>query len=198
MSPRQSLTKREQQREQRRCQILMCSLDMIISRGFEAMKIRDIAMNLGISTGLFFNYFESKEAIYEELVKIGLGGPQNVLKLNDGEIEPIVLFEQMTAIIFESLQADSMTAKMFVLMGQTLRTDSAPESVKKLIASLDTVTPLLQVIRKGQQLGQIRDGDPAALAAAYWGAVQGIAESYARRKEWPLPQSRWIVDIIRA
>ena len=57
--------KREQQRDDRRIEILNCSLNMLVSRGFAAMRIRDIADQLGISIGLFFNYFESKEKVYE-------------------------------------------------------------------------------------------------------------------------------------
>jgi len=189
---------REKQREERRRQILECGLDMMVSRGFEATKIRDIADRLQISVGLFFNYFESKESLYEELVKIGLSGPASVLKLNADEIEPIALFEKMTEAIFESLRKDSITAKMFLLMAQTIRSETAPESVKKLVADFDVVTPLLPVIRKGQQRGQIKTGDPTTLAIAYWGAVQGISGYFALCSDLPLPQSRWIVDILKA
>lgn len=189
--------KREQQRIERRQQILECSLDMIISRGYEATKIRDIAERLHISTGLFFNYFESKEKIYEELVKIGISGPESVLKFNVDEVEPIELFEKMTLTIFESLKSNSITAKMFLLMSQTAKSESVPENVKKLAAGLDAFTPVIPVIQKGQQLGEIKEGDPVALAIAYWGAVQGIAESFAIRSDLPLPDGDWIVDILR-
>lgn len=189
---------RQQQRQERREQILHCSLDIIIRRGFEAMKIRDIADRLNISVGLFFNYFASKEAVYEELVRIGLSGPESVLEFNIDGIGPIELFEKMTAAIFESLKTNSLTAKMFLLMSQTLKSDAVPDSVKKLVADLDVVTPVIPVICKGQQCGEMKPGDPAALATAYWGAVQGIAESFAIHPEIPLPESSWIVDILRA
>jgi AcrR family transcriptional regulator len=106
--------KREKQRFERREQILHCSLDMIISRGFEAMKIRDIAQRLNISTGLFFNYFESKEQVYEELVRIGLSGPAGVLELNVNNIAPIDLFEKMAEYILNALKADAFTGRMFL------------------------------------------------------------------------------------
>ncbi len=170
---------------------------MIVSRGFEATKIRDIADKLQISVGLFFNYFESKETLYEELVKIGLSGPARVLKLNTDELEPIALFEKMTEAIFESLRNDSIAAKMFLLMAQTIRSETAPERVKKLVAGFDVVTPLL-VIRKGQQRGQIKSGDPTALIVAYWGAVQGISGYFALCSDLPLPQSSWVVNILKA
>lgn len=189
---------REKQRVERRQQILECGLDMIVSRGFEATRIRDIADKLQISVGLFFNYFESKETLYEELVKIGLSGPASVLELNTEEIEPIVLFEKMTEAIFESLRNNSITAKMFLLMAQTIRSETAPNSVKKLVADFDVVTPLLPIIREGQQRGQIKSGDPTALAIAYWGAVQGISGYFALCSDLPLPQSIWVVDILKA
>ena len=193
-----SATKRDQQRIDRRKQILSCSLDMIISRGYESMKIRDIAEKLDISTGLFFNYFESKEKIYEELIKIGLSGPENVFKLYSEEIEPIDYFEKITGVIFESLKSYSMSARIFLLMAQTMNFESAPESVKKLVAQFDAFTPVIPVVQKGQRLGQIKQGEPAALLIAYWGAVQGVAQTYASRPELPLPESTWIVDILRA
>jgi len=191
------LNKREKQRMERRQQILECSLDMIIARGYEAMKIRDIANKLNISTGLFFNYFESKEKIYEELVKIGLAGPKSIFKMNMDEIEPIEFFERMTETVFESLISYSITGKMFLLMAQTMKSETAPESVKNMVAHFDAVTTIVSVIRSGQNLGQIKEGDPVALAVAYWGAVQGVAESFVFLDNLPLPKSSWIVDILR-
>ena len=189
---------REKQRFERREQILACALDMIISRGFGAMKIRDIADRLHISTGLFFNYFASKEQVYEELVKIGLSGPTGVLALNTRDISPIELFERMTAVIFDAIGADAFTGKMFLLMAGAMRYDTVPGGVKNLLKGFDYVTPLMEVVRAGQALGQIKQGDARALIAAYWGAVQGIAESCAMDNSIPLPESGWIVDIVRA
>jgi AcrR family transcriptional regulator len=190
--------KREKQRLERRQQILICSLDMIIRRGFEAMKIRDIAQRLNISTGLFFNYFESKEQVYEELVKIGLSGPAGVLGLNGMDIAPIDLFEKMADAVLSALKSDAFTGTMFLLMSQVMQRDAVPEKVKRLLEGFDPVTPLLPVIQKGQALGQIKPGDPTALIMTFWGAVQGVAQNYALDTRMPLPESSWITDILRA
>jgi AcrR family transcriptional regulator len=191
------MNKREQQRLERQEQILNCSLDMIITKGYEAMKIRDIAEKLHISTGLFFNYFESKEKIYEELVKIGIHGPKSIFDFDADGMDPIELLEKITEIIFESVRTCSITSKMFVLMARTVRSDSIPENVKRVISDFDILTPMVSVIIKGQQLGEMKEGDPVALAIAYEGAVQGIAEIAAAGPELPLPESSWIVDILR-
>ena len=190
--------KREAQRNLRRQQILACALEMIITDGFAAMTIRGIAEKLDVSTGLFFNYFETKEQVYEELIRIGLSGPAAVLGLNEDGIEPIELFEQMTGNIFQGLTLNIFYGKMFLLMGHALRSRTAPERVKELLEGFDPVTPLVEVVRKGQALGQIKAGDPLALILAYWGAVRGIAESFAMSPGARLPESGWVVDIVRA
>lgn len=192
------VNKREAQRALRRQQILECALDMIITGGFAAMTIRGIAEKLNISTGLFFNYFETKEQVYEELIRIGLSGPASVLGMNEGGVEPIDLFERMTASIFHALKENVFNGKMFLLMGHAIRSQAEPEGVKKLLESFDPVTPLVEVVLKGQAIGQIKMGDPLALILAYWGAVQGISEAYAMSPGAPLPESGWVVDIIRA
>ena len=189
--------KREKQRQIRRQQILECALDMIIAGGFTSMTIRGIAEKLNISTGLFFNYFQSKEQVYEELIRIGLSGPATVLGMNADGIEPIALFEGMTESIFQSLRLDVFVGKMFLLMAHAMRSRSAPQGVKKLLEDFDPAVPLVEVVKRGQALGQIKEGNPMALILAYWGAVQGIAESYATRPGMPLPESGWVVDIVR-
>ena len=194
----QQMNKREAQRALRRQQILECALEMIITGGFAAMTIRGIAEKLGISTGLFFNYFETKEQVYEELILIGLSGPAAVLGMNADGVQPIELFERMTESIFEVLKLNVFNAKMFLLMGHAVRSQAEPEGVKKLLEGFDPVTPLVEVVLKGQALGQIKKGDPLALILAYWGAVQGISESYAMSPGAPLPESGWVVDIVRA
>lgn len=194
----QQMNKREAQRALRRQQILECALEMIITGGFAAMTIRGIAEKLGISTGLFFNYFETKEQVYEELILIGLSGPAAVLGMNADGVQPIELFERMTESIFEGLKLNVFNAKMFLLMGHAVRSQAEPEGVKKLLEGFDPVTPLVEAVLKGQALGQIKKGDPLALILAYWGAVQGIAESYAMSPGAPLPESGWVVDIVRA
>lgn len=192
------MNKREQQRLDRRQQILECCLDMIVSRGYEAMKTRDITEKLHISTGLIFNYFGSKEKIFEELVMMGVNTTENILRSNEEIKQPIEYFKKITETIFEGIQSYSMTAKMFLLMAQAINSESTPENVRKIASQLNVINPLISIISHGQKLHQIKEGDPEALVMAYWGAVQGIAGNYANGQNQHMPKSAWIVDILRA
>lgn len=67
MSPRKK-EDNELIKEQRREQILDVSLRLFANLGYESTSISRIAKEAGISKGLLYNYFESKEALLKSLV----------------------------------------------------------------------------------------------------------------------------------
>lgn len=185
---------RIEQREKRRREILMVALDIFIHKGFAAAKTQDIANAAGMSEGLLFHYFETKEKLYEELIKIAITGRQTALTgiKNDG----LEYFQAAAKEIFRYLKHEPYVSKMFVLAGQAQNNDTVPEAVKALMAKID-FEHTVKKIKQGQKKGDIKKGDPAALAFAFWGAIQGIAEQVALLPDIPIPDSEWIVDIIR-
>ena len=62
---------RQEQKEERRQKILMTALTLFVQKGYADTKIADIAAAVPMSTGLMFHYFESKEVLLTELVKMG-------------------------------------------------------------------------------------------------------------------------------
>ncbi len=186
---------REEQKEKRRNEILSAGLDLFIHKGYSATKISDIARRVGMSVGLLFHYFESKERLYEELIRIGVSGPMQTMAPT--EKEPLVFFEETAERLFQYISTQPFFSKMFVLMFQAISNDAAPQGIKDLLKSLDVYTPTARLIRRGQENGTIREGDPVALSIAYWCAIEGIAEQLALSPDLPCPESSWIVDILR-
>lgn len=186
---------RKEQKEKRRKEILAAGLDLFIRKGYASTKISDIAERVGMSVGLLFHYFKSKEKLYEELITIGISAPMSIMSRTD--MEPLQFFENTAKQIFHAVQTESFTAKMFVLMSQVYYNEAAPDSIKDKLRDLDVFTPTTLLIQKGQANGTIREGDPYALAIAYWSTIQGIAEQMALNPETPCPESDWIIDILR-
>lgn len=186
---------REEQRKKRRMEILNAGLDLFIQKGYSATKVSDIAGRVGMSTGLLFHYFKSKENLYEELIQYGVSGPMSVVAPT--QKEPLAFFEDTAAQILQYLKTQPFTVKMFVLMSQAYYNEAAPAGAKEALRGFDIHTPTAAMIREGQENGTIRDGDPYALAVAFWCAIQGIAQQIAIRPESPCPESGWIVDILR-
>ena len=159
------MPKREEQKEKRRMDILFAGLDLFVRKGYAATKISDIATAVTMSTGLLFHYFESKEKLYEELVKMGLQGTQMAMQIEFDE--PLNFFEQSANFIFANIKEQPITAKMFVLMAQAQRNDGVPETVRQIATQVSNIEQTVELIKKGQENNTIRQGNPLALANAF-------------------------------
>lgn len=62
-----SVGKRDQTKMQNRQQILEAAKTLFAEKGFEATNVRDIIHESVLSPGTFYNYFQSKEEIFEVL-----------------------------------------------------------------------------------------------------------------------------------
>ncbi|WP_058304436.1 TetR/AcrR family transcriptional regulator [Gorillibacterium timonense] len=186
--------KREEQKEQRRNEILTAALDLFVKNGYGATRIVDIVEQAKISMGLLFHYFGSKEQLYHELIKTGYHTINYEL---NGEGSPLAIFEAVAQSIFDKLRDEPDAGKIFVLLGEALRNDSIPAASRDLMAQVDVVTRSVPLIEKGQALGEIREGNSLALALVFWDAIQGIAERVAVNPELPSPEVDWILAILR-
>ena len=189
------MTVRDEQKEKRRQEILYAGLNLFIQKGYTGTTIKDIASVVGMSVGLLFHYFKSKEELYLELVSLGVEGPMNTVQPMGAE--PMAFFDATAETVISYLKTEPFFTRMFVLMHQAYYSDDVPASVKELLKGFDIYTPTAAIIREGQQNGTIRDGDPYALALAFWSAVQGIAETLALHTQLPCPEGRWLADILR-
>jgi AcrR family transcriptional regulator len=190
------MTIREDQKEKRRQEILYAGLSLFIQKGYSGTTIKDIASAVGMSAGLLFHYFASKEELYLELVSYGVDGPMS--SLQPTQLEPMAFFEATAERVLDSIRTEPFVAKMFVLMHQAYYSSDVPDSVKERLKDFDVYTPTAQYICQGQKNGTIRAGDPVALSIAFWSAIQGVAETLAMHTDLPCPESAWITDILRA
>jgi len=186
---------REEQKEQRKQAILEAGLKLFVRNGYNATKISDIAKEVNMSVGLLFHYFESKEKLYEELVRIGLSGTQMAMDYNKDN--PLLFFEKTASGIFKYIKENPTIARMFVLMGQANHNEAAPQIIKDLMSQVNNITLSVPLIEAGQKIGSIKEGNPLSLSTAFWCSIQGIAEELAMHTDTPCPDSDWIVDILR-
>lgn len=189
------MTARDDQKEKRRQEILLAGLGLFIQKGYSGTTIKDIASAVGMSVGLLFHYFASKEELFVELVKLGIEGPMSTMQPT--QMEPLAFFEATAEQILSYIQSDPFVAKMFVLMNQAYYSEDVPERVKEMMQGFDVYTPTAMLMQQGQANGTIREGDPMALTIAFWGAIQGVAETIAMYSVLPCPEASWIVDLIR-
>ena len=62
-------TRREQQAEQRRAQLLETALDLFAEKGVENTTIKEIANSIGVAQGLVYHYFDSKDDLLMAVIE---------------------------------------------------------------------------------------------------------------------------------
>jgi len=186
---------RKEQKERRKQEIIQVALELFVSKGYAATKVTDIAKRANMSTGLMFHYFESKEKLYEELIRMGLEGTTYPGRQKcDHAIDYFVNF---TEELFEYMKKQPVVAKMFVLMAEAQRSEATPEHIREIAKRVNTIQQFVPIIEWGQKEGTIKEGEPLVISNAFWCSIQGIAEQYAVNQEIELPKAEWIVDIVR-
>ena len=94
----------EEIREKSREKILAAALELFANKGYTATSIDSIAKKAGISKGLIYNYFESKEkilrAIFDDAMKVG----DDILSHYKGLKDPYEIMRRMTMDTFDFLR----------------------------------------------------------------------------------------------
>ena len=185
---------RKEQKEEKRNAILITALNLFVTRGYYETKITDIAEAVPMSTGLLFHYFESKESLLTELVKMGAAGTGSFKP--EGDIDPEMFFKGVLAKLFEYSKTQPWVFNMFVLMGQARR-PGMPEEARQIALSVSAVKSSAKLIKAGQAKGVFREGNPELLSQCFWSTVQGIMEEMAYNPKMKTPDPDWIVAVIK-
>jgi len=186
---------RKEQKEKRRLDILYKGLELFVEKGYAATKITDIAKELNMSVGLLFHYFNSKEDLYYELVRLGVEGTKKPSQKEN--IKPIEYFIEFINDIFNSVKNDINVARMFILMPEAQRLGT-PDRIRELALKINIIDSFVPIIIEGQKDGSIRLGDPLVLSNAFFRSVYAICEGYALNNSIDLPNPEYILDIIRS
>jgi AcrR family transcriptional regulator len=163
-------------REQRRRAVLDASLRVFSERGYHATRISDLIEAAGIARGTFYLYFDSKNAIFHELLDdLLLRIRATVDGVDTGHAAP-PLREQLLAIL------DRVLATFHAHPALTrLVVRSAPgldeEVDRKLAAFYDQLHAwLAESLRNAQRLGLVRAIDVDETAWSVLGAVKQHVE----------------------
>jgi AcrR family transcriptional regulator len=95
MSPRTEKQFKEM-RESRRQQIMDAALELFAREGYANCSIAQLALHAGISKGLMYNYFESKEALLASIIEEGIS---EILDYFDPDHDGVLSAEELSGFI---------------------------------------------------------------------------------------------------
>lgn len=166
-------TQRWQRRKDARpAEVLEAALDVFFEKGFAAARLEDIAARAGVSKGTIYLYFESKDDVFEALVRS----------------IPMPNVEQLRALAADkTIPADKMLRRALTFMGGILRDDrmikfprliigeggrfpKLAESYKREVISRG-VAIIGAIIERGIEEGRFHNVDPQHAA---FGAISPL------------------------
>ena len=169
------MTKKEEQYEMRKWQILDIALNHFIRYGFYGTSTRKIAEKAGVEIGC-------------EKLTIDSGADES----------PMMFFEKQVEWFLSVATQNNFASKMFVFMGlAAINAKDVSARAAQMIKEHDIETLSVPYIEKGQELGVIRPGDPLTLSVLFYSSIQGFAETLVVRDSLELPEKDWFLAILK-
>ena len=113
-------------RKQKKQLILDTALELFAENGFHATSMNQVAKKAGVSKGLAYNYFESKQDILDEIIKTGFDSIYSHFDLNhDG----ILTRDEFEHFIRNSFKAISENRKFWKLYSAIIMQADLAESM---------------------------------------------------------------------
>jgi len=178
----------EQIREARKEKIRNEALHQFSKKGLCATRIQDIAEGAGMSQGLLYHYYPSKEAIYLDMICDALDKTNQAaafVRDMDGSAREKILFSLKE--LFKTIEKSDRFRQTCRLIAQATNSSELPEEAQDIILEKRKIPYriMAEIFRQGQEEGSVVAGDPDELAALYWAAVNGLSIYCATWKDVP-------------
>ncbi len=169
----------EKMKEERRERILKGALELFALTGLAGIKISDIAKHTGMSNGLIYHYFASKDDIYTELIRTALDRLE--VACHALENMPIAADEKIRYAIdglVQTIRTKPEAGLYHLLVTQTIAARNIPQETAELLEKKRKIPydTIARIIKEGQETCTIRQGRAEDLAFFFWVNINGIAQ----------------------
>jgi AcrR family transcriptional regulator len=186
------------QGRERKQQLIDEAAVLFASRGYAETRVVDICAAAGAAKGLFYWYFDNKEALFAELVRsMRLRLRQAQAAAMDPLADPLTRLRQGVEASVEFMAAHM---SYFALL-EVERLDRSFEALMREGTEIHAADTALTIV-EAQHLGLIPDGDPTLLALGVIGAVAHFSHfQRSGRITMPVDElatfvGRWVVQAL--
>jgi TetR/AcrR family transcriptional regulator len=178
---KKQLSRKERERLRHRQEILDTSLKLFSEQGFHNVSMQQLAEASEFAVGTLYNFFDSKESLFDELTKsCGERITNKLIVILDGpgtECERLTNFIRYAPVLLEQYAA---FIKLYV---SELGVRGAKLSKRPAKEDFDAVlnTSLEQLLESGISKGIFRQVDPAITAKAIHSIIETLAFEIAGR-----------------
>ena len=148
--------------------IFETSMKLFAEKGYDATSIEEITATVGVAKGTLYYHFSSKEEIFNFLIEEGMKLLQNSIDIKTAKftnyidkVKAIVLIQIKIVIKYEDL----ITILLSQFWGHETRNQKCQKHILEYIAKIENI------VKEGMEVGQIKKGNPQAIASEIYGLI---------------------------
>jgi TetR/AcrR family fatty acid metabolism transcriptional regulator len=155
--------------------LLDAAVSVFARKGYHECRVEDIAREAGVSHGLLYHYFSSKEEVLETIFRETWSQMLEAVREVEESGEPVrVQVRKVAAIVLRSWQRDPDLIR--VLVREITRSPHLQREVEEIQAAF---AALERIVTRGQREGEFRADLDARLASqVFYGALEQILTSW--------------------
>jgi Transcriptional regulator len=160
-----------------RDRIRSAAVTLFARQGFAATGVEEIAREAGVSTGLIYRHFRTKDDLFGAIVDQAAAGLDAVVERFGGDGPADRLLRDFVAEVLADLAGGGPTLDFYLLLQQAVQRDTADPRIARLLdrqAALISATARL--IEQGQRAGILRPGPPGTLADLLFATLAGLSQ----------------------
>ncbi len=161
----------EKMREATREKIREAAVYLFARKGLEATGVSDIARRAGVSTGLLYRHYRSKDELFVEIANEAREGLLSVKAAFETGAPRETLLAVAGEIARDTGDGEAFSDVMILITRALLMGDPRLEALVE--ADRAMIAALSDMIARGQAAGVFRAGDARAMACAFFSAVEG-------------------------
>jgi AcrR family transcriptional regulator len=165
------LTKRGTRRRE---QVLQTAARLFSEQSYHGTTVGDVCEALGVGKGVFYWYFESKDALFSELLQDSLRRLRRAQQSAiENVVDPVPRIAQGIRASIRFFRSNPEVVALIRIAGRYEEFQGLVEHGQRVVVS-DTAGH----IREGMAAGTIRRGDPVLMAHGILGAIFHFVETY--------------------
>lgn len=167
-----------------RDKIQAAAISLFTRKGFATTSVQDIARAAGISTGLMYRHYRTKEDLFAAIVTMAADGLDAVIDTFGSDAPATSLITGFVREYLGDIEDGGTALDFYLLLFQAVLFNPNDPRIAYL---LDRQEALLQatvrLIKRGQRAGEFRSGSPTAMADCLFAGLSGLALAKASRRE---------------
>ncbi|HAX51396.1 MAG TPA: TetR/AcrR family transcriptional regulator [Lachnospiraceae bacterium] len=151
------------------------AIRLFAEKGYAATGVQDIADAAGISIGLLYRHYKTKDELFATLASTAAEGMRTIVKLFESDGDPKELIEAIANEIHHDMCKDEYLAQMLVVFEQSMHWEDTSQFANGFMQiNAQIIQATMNLIIRGQQLCQFSKGDPHEMAIYFFASIQGL------------------------